>query len=200
MRKLYLIRHGQTLFNQRKLTQGWCDSPLTQLGIRQAEATKKYIEDEGITFNSVYSSTSERCCDTTEIITDLPYTRLKGLKEWNFGILEGEPEDLQKSRHNWTGAVDYTHGDFFVRFEGESDLEVQTRLDDTIKEILLKDDSKSILCVTHSGAMWTFFLKRNHPEDLNNEPFGNCCMLEYDVNENNELTFIRVVNPARDTK
>lgn len=29
---LYLMRHGQTLFNKRHLIQGWCDSPLTDFG------------------------------------------------------------------------------------------------------------------------------------------------------------------------
>ena len=28
---LYLMRHGQTLFNVRRRIQGWCDSPLTEL-------------------------------------------------------------------------------------------------------------------------------------------------------------------------
>ncbi|HEX9025467.1 MAG TPA: histidine phosphatase family protein [Clostridium sp.] len=28
---LYLMRHGQTLFNVRRKVQGWRDSPLTEL-------------------------------------------------------------------------------------------------------------------------------------------------------------------------
>lgn len=34
---LYLMRHGQTLFNERKKIQGWSDAPLTALGIKQAQ-------------------------------------------------------------------------------------------------------------------------------------------------------------------
>ena len=34
---LYLMRHGQTLFNLQHKIQGWCDSPLTELGIKQAK-------------------------------------------------------------------------------------------------------------------------------------------------------------------
>lgn len=33
---VYLMRHGQTLFNELKKVQGWCDSPLTELGKEQA--------------------------------------------------------------------------------------------------------------------------------------------------------------------
>lgn len=30
---LYLVRHGQTLFNRKKMISGWTDSPLTELGV-----------------------------------------------------------------------------------------------------------------------------------------------------------------------
>ena len=33
MKDLYLMRHGQTFFNQEGLVQGACDSPLTELGL-----------------------------------------------------------------------------------------------------------------------------------------------------------------------
>lgn len=92
MKTLYLMRHGETLFNVQKKIQGWCDSPLTENGIQQAKKVKEYFEREGIMFDHAYSSTSERCCDTLELITNMPYTRLKGLKENFYGELEGESE------------------------------------------------------------------------------------------------------------
>ena len=61
---LYLMRHGQTLFNLQHKIQGWCDSPLTELGIKQAKVAGKWFKDHDITFDHAYSSTSERCCDT----------------------------------------------------------------------------------------------------------------------------------------
>lgn len=41
---LYLMRHGQTLFNQQKKIQGWCDSPLTKQGIEQAKIAKEFLK------------------------------------------------------------------------------------------------------------------------------------------------------------
>ena len=32
---LYLMRHGETLFNSQHRIQGWSDSPLTSKGIKQ---------------------------------------------------------------------------------------------------------------------------------------------------------------------
>lgn len=99
MKTLYMMRHGQTLFNQKRLMQGWCDSPLTELGKRQARCVKEYLENNEIVFDGAYASSSERACDTLEIVTSLPYQRLKGLKEWNFGIYEGESDDLDPLFH-----------------------------------------------------------------------------------------------------
>ena len=91
---LYLMRHGQTLFNVRRKVQGSCDSPLTELGIKQAKVAGQYFENNNITFDHAYCSTSERASDTLELVTNMEYKRLKGLKEWDFGVFEGESEDL----------------------------------------------------------------------------------------------------------
>ena len=74
---LYLMRHGQTLFNVQHKIQGWCDAPLTELGIKQAKIAGEYFKNNHITFDHAYSSTSERACDTLEIVTDyqMPYTK-----------------------------------------------------------------------------------------------------------------------------
>lgn len=66
---LYLMRHGQTMFNQAGLVQGACDSPLTELGIEQAKKARAFFENRQIQFDAIYTSTQERACDTAEIIS-----------------------------------------------------------------------------------------------------------------------------------
>ena len=101
MPKLYLMRHGQTLFNVLKRKQGWCDSPLTELGIEQAHRAGACLAERGVTFDHAYSSTSERAVDTLEVVLgelgcpDMPYERVKGLKEWNFGRIRGSDRGHQ---------------------------------------------------------------------------------------------------------
>lgn len=124
---LYLMRHGQTLFNVRRKVQGVCDSPLTPLGIKQAQVAATYFKREHITFDHAYASTSERACDTLELVCDMPYTRVKGLKEWNFGVFEGESEDLNPK---------LPYGDFFVAFGGEGEVEMRERVSDTLFDII----------------------------------------------------------------
>ena len=48
---LYLMRHGQTLFNVRRKIQGVCDAPLTELGIQQAKRAAGYFADQRIEFD-----------------------------------------------------------------------------------------------------------------------------------------------------
>ena len=46
--RIYMMRHGQTLFNVLHKIQGGSDSPLTAKGIRQAEIARDHFEREGL--------------------------------------------------------------------------------------------------------------------------------------------------------
>ena len=95
MTRLYLMRHGQTLFNTLNRIQGWCDSPLTEKGRDQARQVRAYFEKHDMTFDQYYCTTTERASDTIELATGrTDYQRVKGLKEMHFGIFEGQPEYL----------------------------------------------------------------------------------------------------------
>lgn len=129
MNTIYLVRHGQTLFNKQHKIQGVCDSPLTEVGIKQAKIAREHLDKIGIVFDLAYSSTSERACDTLEILTDISYKRMKTLKEWNFGIYEGEGEYMNPP---------LPYGDFFVQFGGESQDEVKNRINNANLRYSLK--------------------------------------------------------------
>lgn len=146
---LYLMRHGQTLFNLRHRIQGWCDAPLTDFGIYQAQVAGRYFKEAGIHFDAAFSSTSERACDTLDIVTQgqVPYQRVKGLKEWYFGTFEGESEDLNPP---------LPYEDFFVTYGGESEAQVRERIAATILQLMQETPGQSILMVSHGGAMANF--------------------------------------------
>ena len=145
------MRHGQTLFNLRKKIQGSCDSPLTEEGIRQAKIAKKYFEDNKITFDAAYSSTQERASDTLEIIIDkhMKFERLKGIKEWDFGLFESESVDLFPN--------DYKT--FFGKFGGENLEDVEKRANETLTQIMKKNNHNSVLAVSHGLVCRVFFEK-----------------------------------------
>ena len=150
MKTLYLMRHGQTLFNLQHKIQGWCDAPLTEIGIKQAEVAAKWFDDNHIQIDDAYCSTSERASDTLEIVThhNMPYTRLKGLKEMNFGVFEGKDECLNPK---------LPYGDFFKQFGGEGELELRERMNKTLTEIMSNDDHQVVLAVSHGAACAQFY-------------------------------------------
>ena len=188
MKHLYLMRHGQTLFNVRRKIQGWCDSPLTELGIEQAKAARECLQD--ITFDHYYSSTAERCCDTLEIVThhEKPYKRLKGLKERYFGTFEGESEDLNPPIQKYD--------EFFPPFGGETKEQVQKRMLETLTEIMEKDDHETVLAVSHAGACRCFLSHLGNPEELLcGEKLTNACILHF-CYDKHQFQFIEILKPT----
>ncbi len=191
MKTLYLMRHGQTLFNVQQRIQGWCDSPLTELGIQQAKKAGQYFKEHQIHFDHAYSSTSERCCDTLELVTDMPYTRLKGLKENFYGELEAESERLN---------AHLTPQDcetFYLQFGGESSETVKERMVKTLTEIMQQDDHQSVLAVSHSGACFNFLRAFQDPMEELKKGFGNCCIFVYKF-DNNKFYLEKVIRQKED--
>lgn len=183
---LYLMRHGETMFNVRHLIQGWCDSPLTQNGQEQAKKAGQYFKDRHIEFDHVYSSTSERCCDTIELITSKPYVRLKGLKENFYGELEGESERL--NRHLTPKDCET----FYLQYGGESSNDVKDRMLKTLTEIMEKEDHETVLAMSHSGACFNFLRGIQDPMEELKKGFGNCCIFVYTY-ENKKFTLKEVI-------
>ena len=185
---LYLMRHGQTLFNVRRKIQGWCDAPLTELGVEQSKVAGRYFETKKMIFSHVYSSTSERACDTLEYVTNQPYTRLKGLKEWNFGTFEGESEDLNPP---------LPYGNFFANYGGEEEKAFQRRTVETCRDLMKRGDT--VLAVTHGAFCGQF---RLYWDQLAEEPMklskgrgaiGNCCIFKYEVNDDT-FKLVEIIN------
>ena len=170
---LYLMRHGQTMFNAQHRIQGWCDSPLTDLGKRQAKAAGEYFRTHAITFDHAYCSTSERCSDTLELITDMPYTRLKGLKEMFYGQLEGESERLSCKEPE--KSITY-----YQQFGGDSSDVVKDRMMAVLQDIMERDGHESVLAVSHGAACFNFLRGIQDPTEELNKGFGNCTIFIYE--------------------
>ena len=184
----YLMRHGQTLFNLRRKIQGACDSPLTELGIKQARTAGEYFKD--IKLDYAYSSTSERSSDTLEQIigADMPYIRLKGLKEMNFGTFEGESEDLNPKDKT-------AFETFFLGYGGESRKQVSERMVRTCTEIMEKDGHNTVLAVSHAGACFNFLSYWQDPAEELKKGFPNCCIFKFEY-ENGKFTLLETIRNA----
>ncbi|MGM0216794.1 histidine phosphatase family protein [Enterococcus sp. AZ109] len=158
MKSLYLMRHGETLFNAQQKVQGWCDSPLTEAGKEQALAARNYFQQKNIHFDHCYASTQERACDTLElVIGSQTYSRRKNLKEMFFGQFEGASTYLQPK-----GPESYES--FYVDFGGESGEEVRQRILAELTDIMTNEVESTAIVVSHNGAIF-YFLQQVLPEN-----------------------------------
>ena len=64
--KFYIVRHGQTDWNNLGLNQGWSDTPLNALGQFQALKARDALRD--VRFDIAYSSPLQRAAKTCQII------------------------------------------------------------------------------------------------------------------------------------
>ena len=94
--RLYLIRHGKTMFNTIGRAQGWSDSPLTAEGERGIHELGIGLRKAGIDFKIARSSDSGRTIQTMGIILEelgltgkIPYRFDKRIREWCFGSFDG---------------------------------------------------------------------------------------------------------------
>lgn len=105
----YFTRHGETQFNVENRVQGWCDSPLTGKGVRDARLLGRGLADRD--FAAAYASDASRARDTLALalearaearackgraIAPVPVREDARLREWCFGALEGEPSEAMR--------------------------------------------------------------------------------------------------------
>ncbi|MDR5617268.1 2,3-diphosphoglycerate-dependent phosphoglycerate mutase GpmB [Arsenophonus sp.] len=103
MLQVYLVRHGETEWNVAHCIQGQSDSPLTEVGIRQAKLVVERVKSIGITH--IISSDLGRTQKTAEIIAQACHCNIilePRLRELNMGILEGRAiSSLSDEEERW---------------------------------------------------------------------------------------------------
>lgn len=90
--RLFLVRHGQSVFNQEGRSQGWLDSPLTDRGKAEALVVRKWFEDHHLHFACGYSSDLSRAKETLALIDagQFPMQERKDLREMSLGKMDGQ--------------------------------------------------------------------------------------------------------------
>lgn len=104
---LTLVRHGRTYLNQRRLLQGWSDSPLTRDGRDGVRTTARHLAHRP--FVAAYSSPSGRAVATAvEILRHHDGVHLRtdaGLREYHFGDYERKHESVLDQVVAWPELV-----------------------------------------------------------------------------------------------
>jgi len=186
MKTIYLMRHGETLFNVMDVNQGQCDSPLTENGVRQAEAARDWFQAHSVRFDSVYSSTAERACDTAEIVSGgMSYTRRKDLKEIFLGTKEASPNSENPA---------YPYGDYFVQFGGEGLDAFTRRIQGALREIAEQENGQTVLVVSHGMAIRRFLTTIPAERAAPGGFLGNCGIVRL-AYADGRFTVEDIINP-----
>lgn len=157
LRRVTLLRHGQTEYNAGGRMQGHLDTQLTEVGRAQAAAAAPLLA--GLPFDRIVTSDLSRAHDTAVAVADatgLPLSVDKRLRETHLGTWQGRTVIDIEDRH--PGAIAAWRSDpRFTPPGGESRVDVVARSLPVVEELdnAYADDleDRSVLLVAHGGMI-----------------------------------------------
>ena len=176
LRKLVLIRHGQSLWNAKNLFTGWRDVDLSKKGMKEARDAGRKLAHHEIKFDHAFTSALLRAKKTCQIILDemglasIPITANLALNERDYGALTGLNKDLASQKYG-TQQIHQWRRSFSTRPpQGES-------LEDTYLRVLpyyekhiapLWQKNQNILVVAHGNSLRALVmaLEKKSQEDI----------------------------------
>ncbi len=175
--KLYVVRHGETTYNEKDLVCGISDAPLTERGRQQAKALSGEIAKRHI--DRVFASPLQRARETAELAltgTGLTYTVEPRLIEEDFGDSEGVPRT--------DSVFQFAKRNLGVRQpKGESFIRLCHRVYSLIEDTAEKYPEERILWVCHGTlgrAVRTYFVDMSN-EEIYSYNMENCEILEFEL-------------------
>lgn len=105
MKKLVIVRHGESMWNLENKFTGWTDVPLSEKGIKEAKEAGIALKKEGYTFDVAYTSVLKRANDTLKYILqelgeqNIPIHYSYKLNERHYGALQGLNKEETKKKY-----------------------------------------------------------------------------------------------------
>jgi len=146
--ELYVVRHGQTEYNIKKVFQGHIDIPLNEVGEKQAEETA--LKFKNIDIDMLLVSPLQRTIQTAKYISEItgvPITIEERIVERNFGNMEGHA-----NRDDWNIKMMLDYQKNYNKENIEPIQELFKRIYDFLDEITEKYKDKKIILVTHGAV------------------------------------------------
>ncbi|MBS9779148.1 MAG: 2,3-diphosphoglycerate-dependent phosphoglycerate mutase [Moraxellaceae bacterium] len=95
MKRLVLLRHGQSEWNKKNQFTGWVDVDLAEQGVIEAKQAGQLLKAEGFNFKVAYTSYLKRAVKTLNFVLDemdldwIPVNKSWRLNEKHYGSLQG---------------------------------------------------------------------------------------------------------------
>jgi len=95
MKKVVLLRHGESTWNKENRFTGWTDVDLSERGVNEARQAGRILKEQGFDFDVAYTSVLKRAIRTLWIVLDemdlmwIPVHHDWRLNERHYGALQG---------------------------------------------------------------------------------------------------------------
>ncbi len=95
MKKVVLLRHGESEWNRENRFTGWTDVALNENGVREAVEAGRTLRREGYVFDMAFTSVLKRAIKTLWLVLEemdlmwIPVSRSWRLNERHYGALQG---------------------------------------------------------------------------------------------------------------
>lgn len=183
MKKLYFVRHGQSIYNAQKRYAGSLDVELSELGKQQAQQVGEILKNLDI--DIIVASSQKRAQQTANIINkylNLPLETDSDLREICVGLYEGLTREESQAKYpkRWKQGLNSSFTQ--AVHEGESAQEVQDRVFAALDRISEKHKDKKVLIVAHgfvSKAVNRYFNREITDEEFFSYTIDNCTVVEF---------------------
>ena len=150
--KILIIRHGESVANNKRSIAGQSDVPLSKRGEKQAELVGKYVFGNYL-IDEIYSSDLSRAMDTAKPLSRLANIDIKprkDLREINVGLWQSETYEDLKIKYPESYGVWLENIGEAVCDGGESVKELSERVFSAIQEIAKTNEKKTVAVFTHA--------------------------------------------------
>ncbi len=155
--KLYLLRHGITEANERKLYCGWSDIPLSDKGKAQLQLLKEELSYPSLKGLKVYTSGMRRTEETLELIYgNVAHYILEDFKEMNFGAFEMKSYEELKDTPDYQNWLQGSNEDNLCP-NGESGQAMRNRAARGLGKLI--DQGEDALVVCHGGIIASIMME-----------------------------------------
>ncbi len=160
VQRIWLVRHGQTAWNEQGRFCGHTDIPLSEAGRKQAHKLAAQLQN--VMISAIYSSDLSRARETAEIIgngirlkdgeVQTPIITSPTLREINFGAWEGLTYDeIATTFPEELGF--FTNPEFISPPQGETLVEVLQRVLPALRDFIRHRHDRAVVVVSHEGIL-----------------------------------------------
>ena len=145
--KIYLMRHGTTIWNEKGIVQGRSNNRLSKKGVLEAENAAK--EHEKTQFDAIFCSPLMRTRQTAKIMNkyhniDIVYDAR--LTEIDKGVFTG------RKKKDFLPEEEYQRSVLDPKCKMETSEQVMDRCKSFYEDLVVNCDKQNVLVVTHAGV------------------------------------------------